>query len=109
MQKRIREMDILQTARKVLEVSMGVKPGESILIVTDTATSPLIAQSFFDAASTMGCEAILIVMLPRAHSGIEPPKAIAEAMKNVDVVIAPTSKSLSHTKARMKCSLEEQG
>jgi leucyl aminopeptidase (aminopeptidase T) len=46
---------------------------------------------------------MLIEMLPRAHSGIEPPRAIAEAMKNVDVVIMPTSKSLSHTKARVKC------
>lgn len=46
---------------------------------------------------------MLVEMLPRAHSGIEPPRAIAEAMKNVDVVIAPTSKSLSHTKARLKC------
>jgi aminopeptidase len=103
LQKRIRETDILQTARRVLEVSMGVKPAESILIVSDTATSPLIAKSFFDAASTIGFEVMLIEMLPRAHSGIEPPRAIAEAMKNVDVVIAPTSKSLSHTKARMKC------
>ena len=103
MQKRIKETDILQTARRVLEVSMGVKPAESILIVTDTATSPLIAQSFFDAASTIGCEVMVIEMLPRARSGIEPPRAIAEAMKNVDVVIAPTSKSLSHTKARVKC------
>ena len=103
MQKRIRESDILQTARRVLEVSMGVKPAESILIVTDTATSPLIAKSFFDAASTIGCEVMLIEMLPRAHSGIEPPRAIAEAMKKVDVVIMPTSKSLSHTKARIKC------
>ena len=94
---------ILQTARRILEISMGIKPGESILIVTDTATSPLIAKSFFDAASTIGCEVMLVNMLPRAHSGMEPPRAIAEAMKNVDVVIAPTSKSLSHTKARVKC------
>ncbi|MCZ7397823.1 MAG: hypothetical protein O8C59_04875 [Candidatus Methanoperedens sp.] len=94
---------ILQTARKVLETSMGVKPGESILIITDSVTSPLIGQAFFNAASAMGCEVMLVNMLPRAHSGMEPPRAIAEAMKNVDVVIAPTSKSLSHTKARMKC------
>jgi len=103
LQKRIKETDILQTARRVLEVSMGVKPAESILIVTDTATSPLIAKSFFEAASTIGCEVMLIEMLPRAHSGIEPPGAISEAMKNVDVVIMPTSRSLSHTKARVKC------
>ena len=95
--------EILQTARKVLEASMGVKPDESILIITDSATSPLIGQAFFNAASTIGCEVMLVNMLPRAHSGMEPPRAIAEAMKNVDVVIAPTSKSLSHTEARMKC------
>ncbi|VVB89550.1 Uncharacterised protein [uncultured archaeon] len=103
MQKRIKETDILQTARKILEVNMGVKPDESLLIITDTATSPLIAQAIFDAASSIGCEVMLIEMLPRAHSGMEPPKAIAEAMRNVDVVIAPTSKSLSHTQARTKC------
>lgn len=63
----------------------------------------MIAQAIFDAASTIGCEVMLIEMLPRAHSGMEPPKAIAEAMRIVDVVIAPTSKSLSHTQARSKC------
>ncbi len=103
MQKRIEETDIRQTAKKILEVSMGAKPEESILIVTDTSISPLIAQAFFNAAATIGCEVMHVEMLPRARSGMEPPKAIAEAMKNVDVVIAPTSKSLSHTKARMKC------
>ena len=94
--------EILQTARKILKVCMGVKPKETILIVSDTATSPLIGEALFDIASSMGCEVVLAKMLPRAHSSIEPPAAIAEAMKNSDVVIAPTSKSLSHTKARMK-------
>jgi len=42
---------------------MGVKASESILIVTDTATSRLIAKSFFDAASTIGCEVMLFEML----------------------------------------------
>lgn len=95
--------EILQTAIKILKTNMGVKPGESILIVTDTATSPLIALSFFDAAVTIGCEVMIVNMLPRAHPGREPPKVIAEAMRKVDVVIAPTSKSLSHTRARMMC------
>lgn len=95
--------EILQTASKILEINMGAKPGESLLVVTDTAVSALIAQAFFDAASNIGCEAMLVNMLPRAHSGKEPPGAIAVAMRNVDVVIAPTSKSLSHTQARTKC------
>ncbi|MFB6181036.1 MAG: aminopeptidase, partial [Candidatus Nanohalobium sp.] len=36
---------------------------------------------------------------PESH-GSEPPENVAEAMKTVDVVIAPTNKSISHTKAR---------
>ncbi len=97
------KQEILQTARKILQTCMGVKPGENVLIISDTATSPLIGEALFDVASEMGCEVMLVKMLPRAHSGIEPPTAIAKAMNNVDVVLAPTSVSLTHTKARIKC------
>ncbi len=38
---------------------------------------------------------------PEKH-GEEPPENVAEKMKSVDVVIAPTLKSLSHTKARVE-------
>lgn len=36
------------------------------------------------------------------NHGEEPPENVAEAMKNSDVFIAPTLKSLSHTQARVK-------
>ena len=39
-------------------------------------------------------------MAPRQQHAEEPPKAVTEAMKRADVVIIPTSKSLSHTGAR---------
>lgn len=78
---------------------MRVKQGESVLVVTDTLKL-LLGRAFFEAALELKCEAMLVIMKPRRRSGEEPPAAIAEAMKSADVVIAPTSYSLTHTQAR---------
>ncbi|NJD78426.1 MAG: hypothetical protein FIB08_15250 [Candidatus Methanoperedens sp.] len=87
-------------ANKVLE-SYGVKKGESVLIVVDTSTPSSIGKSLFEAAKNLGCEVMTMTMLPRTHHGEELPTAVAEAMKNADVVIAPTTFSLTHTQARI--------
>jgi len=70
-----------------------------VLIVTDTLRLK-IAKSLYDTAREMNCDAIMMTMPPRSHHGEEPPRAVAEAMRNVDVVIAPTTMSLTHTVAR---------
>lgn len=92
---------LTQGAEKVLEC-FGVKSGESVLIVVDTLTPLPLGRSLFECAEKMGCEAMLMTMLPRTHHGEEPPEAVAEAMSRADVVIAPTTFSLTHTKAKMK-------
>ncbi len=89
-----------QGARKVMEC-FGVKSGEAVLIVVDTSTPSSISESLFDAAKDLGCEVIILTMLPRTRHGEELPRAIAEAMKNADVVIAPTTFSLTHTQAKI--------
>jgi leucyl aminopeptidase (aminopeptidase T) len=43
---------------------------------------------------------MLIEIKSREINGQEPPKSVAELMKLVDVVVCPTSKSLTHTDAR---------
>jgi leucyl aminopeptidase (aminopeptidase T) len=80
---------------------LGVKRGESVLIVVDTSTPISIGESLFKAAKNLGCEAMIATMLPRTRHGEEPPQAIAEAMKNADVTVAPTTFSLTHTQARI--------
>ncbi len=82
---------------------MGAKQGERVLIVTD---EPLrtIGYALWKAAKDLGTEAMLIEMLPRKTNGEEPPKEIAELMKMVDVVLCPTSKSLTHTDSRRAAS-----
>lgn len=82
---------------------MGTKSNEKVLVVTD---EPLrtIGYSLWQAAKDLGTEVILVEMLPRKTNGEEPPREIAELMKMVDVVLCPTSKSLTHTDARRNAS-----
>lgn len=82
---------------------MGVKPGEKVLVITD---EPLrtIGYALWKAAKELGNEVLLIEILPRASNGAEPPPEVAELMKMVDVVLCPTSKSLTHTDSRRAAS-----
>jgi uncharacterized phosphosugar-binding protein len=87
-------------ASKVMEC-FGVKRGESVLIVVDTSTPASISKSLFEAARDLGCEVMVMTMLPRSRHGEELPPAVAEAMMKADVVIASTTMSLTHTQARI--------
>ena len=82
---------------------MGTKPGEKVLIITD---EPLrsIGYALWNAAKDLGNEVLLVEILPRASNGAEPPPEVAELMKMVDVILCPTSKSLTHTDSRRAAS-----
>jgi leucyl aminopeptidase (aminopeptidase T) len=84
---------------KFLKASLGIKKGETVLIVTDD-NKLKIAEAIERAAKKLSSEVLLLKMSPRAQHAEEPPKAVSEAMKRADVVIIPTTKSLSHTDAR---------
>ncbi len=96
-------MGIEKSAMIAVRDCMGVKPGEKVLIVTDTERE-FIGTPLFEAALDLGAEAIYMEMKPRTMSGDEPPEAVARAMLHSDVVLAPTMFSLSHTKARRDAS-----
>jgi leucyl aminopeptidase (aminopeptidase T) len=97
-------MDILQSATHILKDCMGLKKGESVLIITDNGMSDSIPDSLFHAAINAGCDSLIIKMKSRSVDGEEPPAYVASAMLEFDVIIAPTSKSLSHTQARLNAS-----
>ncbi|HLP18574.1 MAG TPA: aminopeptidase [Bacteroidota bacterium] len=95
--------ELLAASRIALVECMGVQPGETILIVTD---EPLrhIGYALQKAAKDLGNEVIVTEILPRASNGAEPPAQVAALMKLADVVLCPTSKSLTHTDARRAAS-----
>lgn len=82
---------------------MGLKPGEKVLVVTD---EPLraIGYALWQAARGLGNEVMLVEILPRASNGAEPPPEVADLMTKFDVVLCPTSKSLTHTDSRRAAS-----
>jgi aminopeptidase len=95
--------DLLSASIIAIRDCMGAKPGESVLVVTD---EPLraIGYALRQAAKELGHDVLLIEMLPRQTNGEEPPPHVAELMTKVDVVLCPTSKSLTHTDARRAAS-----
>ena len=82
---------------------MGVQPGERVLVVTD-APLRTIGYATFEAARDLGNEAVLVEMPPRTTNGEEPPAEVAGLMAQFDVVLCPTSKSLTHTDSRRAAS-----
>lgn len=86
--------------KKALIDAMGVKKDETVLILTDEDRIE-IGKKFHEEAMKIAKESYLLVMKRRRVSGTELPKEVAEMMKIVDVVIAPTSVSMTHTKAKL--------
>jgi leucyl aminopeptidase (aminopeptidase T) len=91
--------ELLSASAIAIRDCMGATPGERILIVTD---EPLrsIAYALREAARQLGHDPIVVEMFPRRTNGEEPPALVAEMMTRADVVLCPTSKSLTHTDAR---------
>ena len=97
------EEQLFAAARIAINDCMNVKPGENVLVVTDTPLAP-IGRALLQAAAEAGAEAVYMEMAPRKNDGAEPPEPVAEAMLLADVILAATSRSLSHTTARKEAS-----
>jgi aminopeptidase len=82
---------------------MGVTDGERVLVVTDE-NFRTIGYALRAAALELTREVLLLDMVPRKTNGEEPPGAVAALMKQVDVVLCPTTKSLTHTDSRRAAS-----
>ena len=87
----------------ILRNCLGVAPGEEVLVVTDDKTKT-IGNSLYQAALSLGAQALLLEMQEREVSGQEPPQTVAAAMKSAHVVLCPTAKSLTHTNARIQAA-----
>jgi aminopeptidase len=90
--------DYRKQSLRILKDAMGLKPKESILIITDRQLFPL-AGYFFSAAQQITSKARLMTIdIPATH-GAEPHPDVALMMKKHEVCLLITIKSLTHTKA----------
>jgi len=96
---------LMQASVIGLRDAMGLKPAETLLIITDEIKRP-IGLALHEAGKSLCRESIFVEMRSREINGQEPPPAVAALMRMVDVVVCPTAKSLTHTNARREAVAE---
>ncbi len=99
-------MTSLEKAAEIaLRKCMKLKKDESCLILTDEKKLR-IANAFLKQAEKI-TDNVKLVQIPVGKvNGEEPPKHVAEQMEKYDVIIMPTTKSFSWTKARQNACSE---
>lgn len=94
-------MGIKEGIQAMLLECMGLEPGEAVLIVVDPLSMEM-GNAMWEVVESFQAEPLLIEMKERKEHGDEPPPAVAAAMRAAGVILAPTTKSLSHTRARLE-------
>ncbi len=97
----MRTVELAHCGRVAVETCMGVREGEEVLIVADTMADHSVSEAMLGAARAAGAEAMAIVFPARPRGGMEPPSAVAEAMRAADAAFLHTSTSLTHSQARI--------
>jgi len=90
-------------AETAIRQCMSLEPGESCAIVTDDERQA-IAESLYSVTTEITDDTTLLRYPPGDLHGEEPPAPVASAITAADVVLAPTTKSLSHTTARIEAT-----
>ena len=90
---------IAAAAHTAINQCLALDADESVVVVTDDERQP-IGEALYAAAKEVTDDATVTRYPPGDQHGAEPPAPVAAAMKNADVFLAPTTKSLSHTRAR---------
>ncbi|MCL7417022.1 MAG: aminopeptidase, partial [Halalkalicoccus sp.] len=92
-------MALRPAAETAIRQCMALQPDESCAVITDDERER-IGEALYTVAREITDDSVLLTYPPGPQHGAEPPEPVAAAMRNADVVLAPTSKSLSHTRAR---------
>ncbi len=87
-------------AKTAVEQCMNLQSGESCVIVTDEKRQA-IGEALYNVAADITDDVAIVRYPVGTQHGEEPPEPVAAAMTGADVALAPTTKSLSHTTARM--------
>ncbi|WP_276249575.1 aminopeptidase [Haloarcula rara] len=86
-------------AETAIKQCMDLRPGESCAVITDDKRKA-IGEALYRVAGEITDDTVFVRYPPGEQHGEEPPRPVAGAMRTADVVLAPTTKSLTHTEAR---------
>lgn len=91
--------ELFKSSKIALKDYLGLKNEETLLVISDEGKRE-IGLALYEAGKRLCKEAVYVEMKAREVNGQEPPQQLAELMKMFDVVVCPTTKSLTHTNAR---------
>ncbi|WP_254765864.1 aminopeptidase [Salinilacihabitans rarus] len=95
--------DLRPPAETALRQCLDLQPDESCAIVTDDEREA-IGEALYEVASGITDDATIVRYPPGEQHGAEPPAPVAAALREADAFLAPTTKSLSHTRARSRAT-----
>ena len=93
------DTDVRAAAETAVEECLGLTADESIAVVTDDERLP-IGEAIYEVAAGRSEDATLLHYPPGSEHGEEPPAPVAAAMREADAFLAPTTYSITHTRAR---------
>jgi leucyl aminopeptidase (aminopeptidase T) len=86
-------------AETAINQCLDLDASESCVVVTDDKRRP-IGEALYEVVSAVTDDAVILQYPPGGQHGEEPPGPVAAAMADADAFLAPTTKSISHTRAR---------
>ena len=95
--------DLRTAAETAVNQCLALGPDESLVVVTDDEREP-IGEALYAVAGGVTDDVSIVRYPPGEQHGAEPPAPVAAAMEAADAFLAPTTKSLSHTRARSAAS-----
>ena len=106
MSQKERDEALNASAEMVVKTCMEIYRHENVLVVSDPSTS-VIGEALYLAASEISERVLMVVMPKSRHHGEEPPRPVADLMRQQDVILAPTRYSLTHTRARLAATRQK--
>ncbi len=95
-------LELVQSLRLITDVCLEVAPGESVLCIADSEENMEVIALIAAECKARGAEVTVVLIEPRRDRHHEPPRLVAQAMKEADVVIAMVFGSMIHTRARIE-------
>ena len=94
---------VAAAAETAIHACLAVEPDETCVVVTDDKRRP-IGEALYEAALDATDDAAIVSYPPGPQHGAEPPQPVAAAIRAADCFLAPTTKSISHTRARSEAT-----
>lgn len=93
-------IELIQSVRLITDVCLEVAPGENVLCITDREANMEVITLIAAECRAREAEVAVVMIEPRKHHHHEPPRTVARAMLEADVIITMAFGNLMHTDAR---------